>query len=208
MKYVKILSLAAVAAAALMALIGPSSALATGSTALCKKNETPCATGNLYPSGTVIKGATKAGSKALLTTKASGTVECDSSFVANTTATTANPLPVDITALTWVNCTLNGNPCTVTSVNLPYSADLTDTSPPPADLTVTGNPGATVTCGVIINCTYTASSPVLKVTGGEAGVANAAAEKVALTGTGKACPNATWDGTYFLSEPTPVCVSS
>ncbi len=207
MKYVKSLSLAAVAAAALMALVGPSSALATGSTALCKANETPCATGNLYPSGTVIKGVTAAGGKALLTTKASGTLQCDSSFEAHTTATTANPLPVDITALTWTNCDL-GSPCTVTSVNLPYSADLTDTSPPPADLTITGNPGATIVCGAIINCTYTASSPVLKVTGGEAGVAKAVAEKVALTGVGKACPNSTWDATYFLTSPNPVWVSS
>src|SRR3954447_10253409 len=45
---IKLIGLAALAALSAMALVGASSAMAEGSTALCKVDQTPCAAGNLF----------------------------------------------------------------------------------------------------------------------------------------------------------------
>jgi hypothetical protein len=47
MKQLKMFGLAALAALMAMALVGATSAMATGSTALCKTDENPCAAGNI-----------------------------------------------------------------------------------------------------------------------------------------------------------------
>jgi hypothetical protein len=217
MKHLKIIGLAVVAASALMALMGASSAFA-GTTSLCKVSTEPCPAGSQYPAGTKLKGSTPAGEPALLTTsKAIGTVECASTVEGETSEETAVGLKGKVTALTWANCVLNGKACTVESVNLkngvgtatPYAARLTTEATAGAGngglyvtASTTGNPGAKVVCGEVINCTYTTAEAKLSAFGGAALTAFAKATEVALTGTGGKCPAAKWDAKYVISLPT------
>jgi hypothetical protein len=67
---------------------------------------------------------------------------------------TGTPITGEVTALSYTNdCTTSsGTSCTVTVVNLPYSASLES-----ASLKVTDAVGAgfKIVCGVLINCTFT-----------------------------------------------------
>ncbi len=214
MKFMKILGLAAVMAAAVMALVGPSSAFATGSTAICTTNTTPCT--SVLAAGKNIKGTTS-GKTAELTTKASGTVKCESTVEGKPTeGTSSTGVMGEVTSLAWAECTLGSEKCTVTSNATPYTSSITRTGTGVGTLTVTQKsggsvPGATVVCGAIINCNYTinSSGAVLSLLDStNVAGATAKAEKVALTGTGKACPASTWDAIYFLSEPTSLFLTT
>jgi len=65
MKHVKMLSLAAVAAMALMAFVGAGTASATK---LCSANENPCSAAHTYATGTTITSTLKSGTSAILET--------------------------------------------------------------------------------------------------------------------------------------------
>jgi hypothetical protein len=216
MKQVKIIGLAVVAVAALMALFGAAGAQAVvGPTSLChEKSASACA--NQYPSGTVLEGETKSGGTtwggetvgAKLATNL-GNVICDSKVVGHTNeATNAAGLKGEITSLTFTNCTLGTQACTVTSVNTNYSSEiLTEGVEGNGTLVARahsggGNPGATVVCGEIINCTYTVAEAKLPVTGGAPMVANAKAENITLGKSGGKCTEtAKWTATYYLTSP-------
>jgi hypothetical protein len=218
MRYIKMLGLAAVAATAFMALVGVGSAMASGSTTLCKVNELPCASGNQYASGTVIEG--KASNVTLLSNI--GNVVCTTSNTSlkTTGAALAAPLTGEITALTFASCTFNGLSCTVTSVHTPYSASLLHTaSTMNGTLTVkssgAGEPGATVSCPGL-KCVFGAE-PTLTVDGATgttaATAARVLASEVPLTIKTEEgfleCPEtAKWDATYVDTTPTtPIYVS-
>jgi hypothetical protein len=98
MKYLKILGLAAVAAAALMAFVGAGTASAE--TTLCKTTTTPCPSTGNYPVGTVIKG-TSSNSKLV---SAFLTDACTSSTVEGTLERATTPAG-KITNLSWSGCT-------------------------------------------------------------------------------------------------------
>lgn len=217
MRNLKILGLAVVAVTALMALGGTSSAFAAN-TKLCKENVTTCPTAQIYPSGTVLKGETKT-TPTYTETKAAelvtnlGTVLCDSTVEGKTTAKEGAPLPGEITALTFTNCsiTVSGQTtsCTVTTLHLPYPSSITATGSGNGTLTAEkaspNSPGATVVCGSVINCTFEKTPVTLNVFGGEAMVARAEANAISLGHTGATCPlSAKLTGNWLLKEPSPV----
>jgi hypothetical protein len=219
MKHLKVLGLAMVVGAALMAIVGVSSASALENSTLCKTNTATCPAAEQYGAGTVISGATASGANATLTTK-TWSIQCASTVLGATSGSatvTEGPVAGSITSLGWSGCTVIGSSpvqnCTVSSVNLPYNAGVqTEGLQGSGSLTAAahsggGNPGATLVCGEMLNCTYTTASAKLAGTGGAAGTANVVASKIALTGSGSKCPaGATWSAKYVLSSPSTVWV--
>lgn len=209
MKYLKMLGLAALAAMALTAVIGASAASATE---LCSTSTTPCS-GTKYGTGTVLKGSLESGTKALLTNSITN-VTCEASSVEGktTSAGGAGAVSGEITNLTFTtNCkTASGTACTVTVVNLPYPASISGGGTAAgAESTLTVNDasgaGATVVCGVLINCTFTTKDAILKVTNGASTPTALAAQT--LERSGGFCPaTATWDAAYLLTSPDPLFV--
>jgi hypothetical protein len=203
MKYLKMIGLAVVAAMALVAFVGASSASAV---TLCKANEETCAAGNRYPSGTVIKAHSP---EAVL--KGFATVTCESDVVDETKAETGNPLLDLITSLTFTNC----KGCEkAEAINLPYKTELFWTSGTNGSLKVSsdgkGSPGANLTNCSGFNCTFVAKGGVatLSVTGGNP--AKVTATNVALERTGGSflCGGtATWNAVYTATSPTSIWVS-
>jgi hypothetical protein len=200
MKFIKMLGLVAAAAMAAMALVGASSASAT---VLCKvaPTENKCPAGSTYGAGTVIKGTTEV---ATLTSPA-GNVTCHSETEAKTANAggAAETVKGEITALSFNNCVLDPlkTECTVETNNLPYNAEVHWTSGTNnGTLTVEkhaggGNPGATVTCAGVIECTFSNTLFNLPVTGGNP--ATVTANEVTLLREGGLCPStAKWDATY------------
>lgn len=211
MKHVKMLGLAAVAAMALMAVVGAGTASATE---LCSTNTSPC-TGTMYPSGTKIESKLKAGATALLTNNITN-VTCKKSTVTGSTTSTGSSTETvlgTISALTFTECTNSfGENCTASAINLPYKGEIHTTeaaSNGNGKLTVSssgkGNPGATVVCGALINCTFTTALATLHVAGGNPAVATAS--KISLLRSGGFCPKeAFWDAEYEVTTPKPLFV--
>lgn len=207
MKLIKMLSLGALASLAAMAFIGASSASAV---TLCRVNQNPCQAANQYLEGTVIKAELEKEKKAVLKTNLA-TVECTiSKSEGKTTKTSASPLPGTISKLTFEGCkTTGGVVCTVTVVNLPYNAAVAATGGGNGTLTATsggtGNPGATVVCGTVLNCKFSTPSATLTVLGGEP--AKLDAENIELEpeviSLESVCPTeAFWTAPYKVTSPT------
>jgi hypothetical protein len=210
MNNLKIFGLAAVAAAIVMALVGASSASAT---ALCSANQEECA--SPLGAGTVVEASLKTGTKAVLKTELA-TVECNKSVTSGTTTSGAGAsVSGVIENLSFSECkTTSGTNCTVgTALSLPYNASITATGSGNGKLVATkggggGNPGATVTCLGVIECTFRTSSATLNVLGGNPAVAKA--EGIELTErTGLICPakEAKWTAEYAVSKPNPLWIS-
>lgn len=209
MKHLKMLGVAAVAAMGLMAFIGAGTASATE---LCSTNTSPC-TGTKYLSGTSVSAQLKSGTSAVLTSSIT-TVTCKKSTVTGKTTSSGGKgvaVSGEITGLTFTECTTtNGTACTVNSVNKNYSASIVATGGGNGTLTVkkgtgAGNPGASVQCGFLINCTFTAAEPALSVTGGNPAIAKANA--IPLERSGGICPSeAKWDAEYEVTAPKPLFI--
>jgi hypothetical protein len=206
MKHIKIMGLAIVAALAVMAMAGAASASAA--TTVCSTNTAPC-TGTTYGSGTKIASQLKAGADATLTTNI-GNVTCLKSTVAG--SLTNSEGHGEISSLTFTECSLGSTPCTVKSVNTPYTAQATATSGGNGTLTVNaksggGNPGASVECGFLINCTFSSTDLVLDVQGGTTPLIKAISEP--LSRSGGFCPETSnWDAEYEITTPKPLFLTT
>jgi hypothetical protein len=193
-KYIKILALAAIAAAAFMAFIGAGTASATQ---LCTDSGGVCTeySGNI--NGTA--------SNATLATNLAN-VECsDSVTTINAFASTGAPILGEVTALSFTGCRTEVTliPCTVTVRNLPYSASLEGKT-----LTVTdeAGAGAKVVCGTLLSCEFLTKKAQLTITNGSPTVAEAKGVELSHE-TGTACPStATWSATYAVTSPTGLTV--
>ena len=187
MKYLKMIGLAAVAAAALMAFAG----IASAETTLCKdKKGTEC-----YGAGTEVKSSLESGTKAVLDPSGffAETVECSESTVAGKveTATTASGKG---TSLTFGGC------------NFPVATD----NPGSISLHATSSGNGTLkTSGVEVtveqsglNCKF-GGNVSLEFKGGEMATANAS--KVTVEGlSGFPCPSSsTWTAKYTVTSPEP-----
>ncbi|HWP32704.1 MAG TPA: hypothetical protein VNL97_03045, partial [Solirubrobacterales bacterium] len=113
MKYLKMLSLAAVVAAA-FAFAGVGTASAT---VMCTTTSEPC--GSVYEGGVAAKLET--GTKAKLKTNL-GVVECS---VSNSSGFVASNGEGEIEQLTFETCNIGLTPCSVEVLNKPYSAVVT-----------------------------------------------------------------------------------
>lgn len=209
MKYLKVFGLAAVVAAVAMAFV----ASTASATALCSANEEECA--SPFGTGTAVEASLKTGTTAMLKTELA-TVLCSKS--ATSGKTTSGPgasVTGVIESLSFSECkTHAGTNCTVgTALSLPYNASITATGSGNGKLTVTkgsggGNPGATVTCLGVIECTFRTPSATLNVLGGNPAVAKA--EAIELTErSGLLCPSkeAKWTAEYAVSKPNPLWIS-
>ncbi|HEY0390104.1 MAG TPA: hypothetical protein VGC63_00160 [Solirubrobacterales bacterium] len=219
MKLIKMLGLSGVAVIVAMAFVGVSSAMATGPTALCKANELPCAAGNLYPSGTIVEAKS---TNALLASNVANVACKKSTTTLKTLSALAEPLPGEITALKFEECSeeSSGAGCTVTAINVPYSATLLDLGKGLGEMLVKnggkGEPGATVSCP-FLKCVFTAE-PKFTVDSAT-GTTEATAARVLAVGIKLKlstregfleCPKeATWTATYIDTTPaSPIYVSS
>jgi hypothetical protein len=172
----------------------------------------------MYGPGTEIHAVLKSGTTATLTS-ALVNVHCTSSTVQGSTSntgTTGSPVEGTITALSFSGCkTTSGTACTVTTIGINTTTEM-----PIAQVTATGggnglmtvtpdtgdeNPGAHVTCGFFINCTFQVSDIELDIDGGNPALSTAIAEP--LEREGGICPEeAFWDATYEVTTPKPLFV--
>ena len=195
MKWIKNLALAAIAAAALMALIGAGTASATQ---LCTDSGGICTeySGNITGTST----------NATLATNLAN-VECShSETTINAFTSTGTPILGEVTALSFTGCQTEGvvhTACTVTVKNLPYSASLEGKTLTVSDAV---GAGAKVVCGTVLSCEFLTKSANLAITNGSPTVA--VAKEVALSHeTGAICPStATWSATYSVTSPTGLTV--
>ena len=203
MKYVKMLGLAAIAAAALMAFVGASTASAT---VLCKNNSntTTCS----EPWGAVTVKAEQTKTIKLDTTFK--TVECGKSTIegpasAGSSTTTVSG-PIEASKLTWgeCNCTVN----TIKGGTLEvHSVAGTDNG------TLTSN-GAevTVSCSTIfgnVHCIYvTENDDMGTLVGGNPATFEGSVSVRRLPTSGLCSEEATWTPAYKVTAPAPLFVSA
>lgn len=189
MKSIKILGLAAVLAMAAMAFIGGSSASAV---TLCKVNTNPCPTESRIPVGETLKSQLNGG-----VAKLTGLLneECSSSTVEGATETnTGSSLDGKITATTFTNC----QECEKIEALPPWTFHLTATSSGNGTLTILTPEVHLINCTFFgIDCTVSASTVVLDVTGGSPALVKAVNEP--LEGGGFCDGN--WTATYKLTAP-------
>jgi hypothetical protein len=204
MKLIKTLGLMVVAAVAAMAIAGAGTAMATGSTALCKEHKDPCPAGALYGVGQVIEGL--ATSPVLLANffGFTGSISCEHSVVAGKieTSALANPLQGKIDKITFTGDCLStfGGSCTVTTVKTGL-LDLLRTALNLGTATSLGNE-IKVVCGGFpsVECTF-GGTPQLHVEGSP--VKHLTAKEAVLTAvSGSACPSSPrWDALYKIIQP-------
>jgi len=166
MRLIKMFGLAAIAAAAVMAFVGATSAMAITEleeVVLCNENVSPCPAGHDFAAGTVLHGELKSATKAVLLSSIQ--IECSSSTTLGTT--TSLLAHGEITALTFSNCkTSTGVTCTVTVEHLNFlvNGELNATHSG-YEAVVTGisngQPQAQVVCGTVVECKYGETSVLL-----------------------------------------------
>lgn len=199
MKHLKMLGLAAVAAAALMALVGAGTATAetselfSGATTLS--------------SGTTIKSSLKAGTSALLSDTSGELADtCKGSTVeGKTTNTTGSPVTGNISTLDWNEC----NWTTTTLVN--GSLSITKIAGG-SNGTVSGS-GSKVTVQVFgfLDCIYGtgAGTHLGTLDGVTSGNATMTINATVKLQEGAFCPETTkWVATYLVTSPTGLNVGS
>jgi hypothetical protein len=208
-KYIKVLSLAAVVVTALMAF-GVASASAVSA---CKANEATCAAGNIYPAGTEIHAVLSAGTKATLEAGPI-TDECtESTLKGSNTQASGSPLDVTFTTLTF------GGTCTCATQNaihLPWTGKISSSGGGNGTMTASedgaGSPGGTVVCAGN-HCTYeNADATGVTITGGNPATAvanvslslNSSQSDFFCLFTG----SATWKATYEITSPKPLFISA
>jgi hypothetical protein len=219
MKHLRILGLALVAAAAMTAILGASTASATE---LCKVMTTPCPAASVYKEKTALK-ASLVPEKVAELTSSIDNVTCKKSTVGGETTNAGGSGTTAVTgtisSLTFTECTDSfGNSCTVAKEFLPSSASVTGggtSTPSTFSFNITGKAGANVKCGALINCTFFLENKSLP---GQNPVASEESKAMPLitasgvslshvSGQGFLCPStATWNAPYEVTSPTPLVV--
>jgi len=211
MKYIRILGLAAIAAAAVMAFVGAGTASATTVICATGPEESVCGAGagKAEYSGAI----TATSTNATLATNLSNVICSHSETTLNPSSSTGEPITGTVSALSFTGCKTEGTniACTVTVRNLTYNASLKGTIGGKAGvstLTVTDalGAGAKVVCGAVIECEFLTNEADLPVTNGSP--TTATATNIVLSHeTGIACPEtATWSATYAVTSPAGLTV--
>ena len=202
MKYVKMLGLAAVAAAALMAFVGSSTASAT---VLCSTTTTPC--NSLVKVGTkigfVAEGPTLLKETAPPGGKGETLDECEGSDVTGE-LTTSNTGP--ITTLDWTGCKFTTT--TIELGKLEITGPLTGTS----NGTVKADAEIKVTISIPLfgSCVYgvKAGTSLGTLTEGKPATFDALAVAIKLSGSSFTCPETSnWSGSYTMNEPASTTIA-
>jgi len=221
MRLIKMLGLAAVAATAAMALFGTAAASAEFNTVLCASGKLKCENPVNGGGNVEIHLETLAGEPPVLSTSI-GNVECETSLalitLLNELAVAPAKQEAHVLKLEFTgNCHLGGTACTVT-VNgtgdgsgpggllllkvgeLRASAtDMTLELKPSGQLMKTS---ATIKCGSLINCTYSAGAEtLLEVTSDAQGHLLGVANGTPLSGSGFFCPKTgKWTAKYHAVD--------
>jgi hypothetical protein len=214
-RLIKMLGLAAVAAAAAMAFVGASSAMANGPTALCEVNEDPCAEANVFPAGTVVKAQLLPGTESVLLGPGSVVeVKCTgSTSKGETTSGKANPLTGKLTSLEFTGCKhKTGVSCTVT-VNQLGTLTLLKTAANLGEAKVSGVL-VTIVCTTVFKCVYKTESLPLHALGTNGvnkpeltATSAALVQEEKLLGVG--CPSeGFFDAKYEVTEPAAGFITS
>jgi hypothetical protein len=213
MKKLKTFALAA-AVAVLASAFGAASAMATP-TSLCKAPTTPgglpiCEGAHLYPPGTTIHAHLEAGTRLVIPTP-SGVVECKGSTIdAVTEAATAMPLGAFVNVLNFGGCEGAGEPVDVEIVK-PGTLDIEI-----IDLPVWTHNGTLTMTGMEIRVLWTLSGKecfydpgdVGTLTGGAMATIDWAGPLTYTKGNLACVPgNASWNGSYTVTQPEPLWVS-
>jgi len=216
MKHVRIVGLAVVAAAALMALVGASTASAT---VLCKTIPAGSPTGTTCPAGWALQAGDKI--HATLTTGTDGTLTTNETFKPNITCKKTT-IEVEITAEGSATATARGNVTALTieecgenevktltkgSVEIHWIEGTHN-----GTLTGTGTEITTVTPSIFgnIHCIYTTNATDLgTLTGGTTASMRAESVPIPKLATSSLCPTApTWDATYTITTPDTLTVAA
>jgi hypothetical protein len=206
MKYIKMLGLAAVAAAALMAFVGASTASAT---TLCKATETPCATANQINAvhNNIVK-ASLSGTAVLEDTNNNELVSCTVGGMEGKITNgggSAATVSGDITALTWgpkgAGCSQTVHTVKLGELEIHHIAGTdngtvtvknTEVTVEIFGVTCTYGSGAVLHLGTLLGGT----KPSLTIN-----------TVVKRTAGGFLCPeDARWTATYNITQPTPLYV--
>jgi len=207
MKYVKMLGLAVVAAAALMAFVGAGTASAAGVN-LCEATETPCT--KEYPNNFTLHFSQVPGTSAKLTTTDGKTTldTCTGSTFKIQGEVNTSPPTGTIEEQTWetaaTTCTFRTNTISnpIGKIDISHIAgtdDGTVTSDTGSEIRVTIN---TVLFG---SCVYgvTESTVIGTLTGGSPAHFDAKAVAKKLSGSEAACPETSlWNGEYVATTPS------
>jgi hypothetical protein len=202
MKYLKMLGLAAVAAAAVMAFVGAGTASAEST--LCKVTVDPCPEASRYGAGTVIKAQLEAGTHATLHA-GFAEITCKKSTVEGKIETATTPSG-KITSLTFTECgtavvkvlktgTLTAHHTSAHNGNLTVSG---------VEVTIEQNGvhciyGGNITTGLALTASSSSTTPATM---------NSTA-KIPLLSGGFFCANpANWTAKYEVTTPIPLYVTT
>lgn len=200
MKYLKMLGLAAVAAAALMAIVGPGTASAT---VACKVTETPCAAANEWAVGTSGLATLKAGTSAVMrTTGGEIVITCNKGHVSGKlenqgSATTTMHQPGTAANVGYEECTQTMDTIKGGEVELHHIAG-TDN----ATVTIKGFETTVLTLGVSCIYTYGVGIDAGVITGGTSPNMDVKGVLPKTTGSSFLCPTTvTGEFAGTLTEP-------
>jgi hypothetical protein len=203
MKHFKMLGLAIVAAAALMALVGAGTASATG---LCKNNETTSYCNEPYGAGTEIASRLVAETKWKLKTEPQ-TVECSKSTISGKTenAGEGEAVKEPLTALTFSECNCTVSVLKTGSLKFESIAGTNN-----GTMKLEGNEITTL-CSTIfgnVHCIYGAESIDLgTLTGGNPAKADSLGAVPRLTTSFLCSSEAIWEASYEITAPKPLYVT-
>jgi len=206
MKYLKMLGLAAVAAAALTAILGAGSASAT---VLCSTTVEPCPAGQKWPVGTTLDWSVPSGSSVRLVNTSGEELDTCSGSTLKWTITNSGSATTTVTGenegTTWSSCTFPTNTLTLGKTEIHRIAGTHNG-------TVTADASTEVTINTVFfgSCIYGATSgaSIYELKEGKAATkeVNAVVEK--FSGSAFACPStAKWTGTYVLTSPVNTTLS-
>jgi hypothetical protein len=194
MKYIKMLGLAAVAAMALMAIVGAGTASAT---TLCKESKTSGDCASKFPAGTTLEASVE--TSALLKTSGGTTIAtCSNGTVSGKTSnegSTTETVKGNISSLTWSNCSTTVDTLANGSLEVHHIAGTNNG-------TVTSN-GTEVTINFIgLSCIFkTSNTDIGTLTGGAPATFDISATIPGISGG--FCPaSGIWSGAYVFTNPS------
>lgn len=219
MKHLKRTGLVAVVA---MALAGVGGAGTASATELCTVLPAgACPAGSLHGTGSVLEMTT---TQWTLTAGGLGNITCSHSLVKGKTTSNGGALKnVDATIESFTttgteangDCTLDtagaeSDPCTVTAINLPWTAVIQKSAQPDGTITYSnsgkGEPSFTAKCPATNTlCIFSAANMVLDWDGGKPALVTASKEPLTPSAEKPgACPAVgSWDATYTVLKPSP-----
>jgi len=208
MKYVKMLGLAAVAAAALMAFVGASTASAT---VLCKtagtSEGTTCPANQAYPAGTSIHAVNSGITK--LTTEFLN-IECEESTVEGSTnneGSATETVTGAISILTFSKCNCEVVVLKKGTLEVHWTANTNNGTLTSSGAEVTAQ--CTVPLIGKVHCIYATSATNLgTATGGAEATMDISSADIPRLATSSLCDKtANWDATYKVTSPKPLFIA-